>query len=152
MAMRALIQRVARADVRVADTIVGAIDRGLLVLLGVREGDTVRDVEYLASKIVTLRLFEDAQGKMNHDVQDIRGAILVVSQFTLYADCRKGRRPSFTQAARPLLARQLYEMFLAEVERHGVAVAHGAFGAHMAVSLVNDGPVTLWLESPPTAE
>jgi len=152
MAMRALIQRVARAEVGVADTIVGAIDRGLLVLLGVREGDTVRDVEYLASKAVTLRIFEDAQGKMNRDVQDIQGAILVVSQFTLYADSRKGRRPSFTQAARPALAQQLYETFLAAVARYGVPVAHGAFGAHMAVSLVNDGPVTIWLESPPAAD
>ena len=146
--MRALIQRVSRAEVRVADTIVGAIDRGLLVLLGVREGDTVRDVEYLASKVVTLRIFEDAQGKMNQDVQDIQGAVLVVSQFTLYADSHKGRRPSFTRAARPALAQQLYETFLAAVVRYGVPVARGAFGAHMVVSLVNDGPVTLWLESP----
>ena len=150
--MRALVQRVARADVCVADTTVGAIDRGLLVLLGVREGDTVRDVEYLAAKIVTLRIFEDAQGRMNLDVQDIRGEVLIVSQFTLYADCRKGRRPSFTQAARPPLARQLYETFLAAVARHGVPVAQGAFGAHMAVRLVNDGPVTVWLESPPPAD
>ena len=150
--MRALIQRVARAEVRVADTTVGAIERGLLVLLGVREGDTVRDVEYLASKVVTLRIFDDGQGKMNLDVQEVQGEVLVVSQFTLYADCRKGRRPSFTQAARPPLAQQLYEAFLAAVERHGVPVAHGAFGAHMAVSLVNDGPVTVWLESPPPAD
>src|SRR5499433_125950 len=128
MAMRALIQRVARADVRVANTIVGAIDRGLLVLLGVREGDTVRDIEYLASKVVTLRIFEDAQGKMNHDVQDIQGAVLVVSQFTLYADSRKGRRPSFAQAARPVLAQQLYETFLTTVARYGVRVAQGACG------------------------
>jgi D-aminoacyl-tRNA deacylase len=152
MAMRALIQRVSRAEVCVADTIVGAIDRGLLVLLGVRQGDTVRDVEYLASKVVTLRIFEDAQSKMNHDVQDIQGAVLVVSQFTLYADSRKGHRPSFIQAARPALAQQLYEMFLAAVARYGVPVAHGTFGAHMAVSLVNDGPVTIWLESPSAAE
>jgi D-tyrosyl-tRNA(Tyr) deacylase len=150
--MRALIQRVAHAEVRVAATTVGAIARGLLVLLGVREGDTAHDVEYLASKVVTLRIFEDAQGKMNLDVQDIQGAVLVVSQFTLYADCRKGRRPSFTQAARPPLAQQLYEAFLAAVARHGVPVAHGAFGAHMTVSLVNDGPVTVWLESPPPAD
>jgi D-tyrosyl-tRNA(Tyr) deacylase len=150
--MRALIQRVTRAEVRVADTIVGAIDRGLLVLLGVGEEDTVRDVEYVVSKVVTMRLFEDAQGKMNHDVQDIRGAILVVSQFTLYADSRKGRRPSFTQAARAPLAQQLYEMFLATVARYGVPVAQGAFGEHMAVSLVNDGPVTIWLESLPPAD
>ena len=149
--MRALIQRVAHAEVRVADTIVGAIDRGLLVLLGVREGDTLRDVEYLASKVVMLRIFEDAQGKMNHDVQDIQGAVLVVSQFTLYADSRKGRRPSFIQAAPAALAQQLYETFLAAVARYGVPVAHGVFGAHMAVSLINDGPVTIWLESPPAA-
>ena len=150
--MRALIQRVTRADVRVEDTTVGAIERGLLVLLGVGEGDTVRDVAYLASKVVTLRIFEDAQGKMNLDVQDIGGAVLVVSQFTLYADCRKGRRPSFTQAARPPLAQQLYEAFVAEVARYGVPVARGAFGAYMAVRLVNDGPVTVWLESPTAAE
>lgn len=150
--MRALIQRVAHAEVRVADTTVGAISRGLLVLLGVREGDTPHDAEYLAAKVVTLRIFEDAQGKMNLDVQDIQGAVLVVSQFTLYADCRKGRRPSFTQAAGAPLARQLYETFLAAVARHGVPVAHGAFGEHMAVRLVNDGPVTVWLESPPPAD
>jgi D-tyrosyl-tRNA(Tyr) deacylase len=151
MAMRALIQRVAHAEVRVADTIVGAIDRGLLVLLGVGQGDTLRDVAYLASKVVMLRIFEDAQGKMNHDVQDIQGAVLVVSQFTLYADSRKGRRPSFIQAAPAALAQQLYETFLAAVARYGVPVAHGVFGAHMAVSLINDGPVTIWLESPPAA-
>jgi len=150
--MRALIQRVTRAEVRVADTVVGAIDRGLLVLLGVGSGDTVRDVEYVVSKVVTMRLFEDAQGKMNHDVQDIRGAVLVVSQFTLYADSRKGRRPSFTQAARAPLAQQLYATFLTTVARYGVPVAQGVFGEHMAVSLVNDGPVTIWLESPPPAD
>ena len=150
--MRALIQRVTRAEVRVADTVMGAIDRGLLVLLGVGEGDTVREVEYVASKVVAMRLFEDAQGKMNYDVQDIRGAILVVSQFTLYADSRKGRRPSFTQAARAPLAQQLYEMFLTTVARYGVPVTQGAFGKHMAVSLVNDGPVTIWLESLPPAD
>lgn len=149
--MRALLQRVARAEVRVADSILGAIDRGLLVFVGVREGDTVRDVEYVASKVMTLRIFEDAQGKMNHDVQDIQGAVLVVSQFTLYADSRKGRRPSFAQAARAPLAQQLYEAFLAEVARHGVRVAHGTFGAHMVVSLVNDGPVTVLIDSPPAA-
>src|ERR671922_2698150 len=143
MAMRALIQRVARAEVCVADTVVGAIDRGLLVLLGVREGDTVRDVDYLAAKVVTLRIFEDAQGKMNRDVQEVKGAVLVVSQFTLYADCRKGRRPSFTRAARPPVAQQLYEAFLAAVAGYNVPVAQGVFGARMAVSLVNDGPVTL---------
>lgn len=99
-------------------------------------------------KVVTLRIFEDGQGKMNLDVQDIQGAALVVSQFTLYADTRKGRRPSFVQAARPALAQQLYEAFLAAVAQHGVPVEHGTFGAPMAVSLVNDGPVTVMLESP----
>jgi D-tyrosyl-tRNA(Tyr) deacylase len=150
--MRALVQRVARAEVQVAATTVGTIERGLLVLLGVRESDTQRDVEYLAAKVVTVRIFEDEQGKMNRDVQEVQGAVLVVSQFTLYGDCRKGRRPSFTQAARPEVAQQLYEAFLAAVARHGVPVAHGTFGAHMAVSLVNDGPVTLLLESPSPEE
>lgn len=146
--MRALVQRVSQADVQVAGTTVGAIQRGLLVLLGVRESDTSPDVEYLASKVVSLRIFEDAQGKMNHDVQAVQGSVLVVSQFTLYADCRKGRRPSFIHAARPPLAQQLYEAFVAAVARCGIPVAHGAFGEHMAVNLVNDGPVTLLIESP----
>jgi D-tyrosyl-tRNA(Tyr) deacylase len=146
--MRVLVQRVSQAEVQVRGTTIGAIHKGLLVLLGVQEGDTIQDVEYLASKVVSLRIFEDTQGKMNHDVQEIQGAVLVVSQFTLYANCRKGRRPSFTRAARPSLAQQLYEAFLAAVARHGVPVAHGAFGEHMAVSLVNDGPVTLLIDSP----
>jgi D-tyrosyl-tRNA(Tyr) deacylase len=146
--MRALVQRVSQAHVQVADTTVGAIKKGLLILLGVREGDTMQDVEYLASKVVSLRMFEDAQGKMNYDVQEVQGSVLVVSQFTLYADCRKGRRPSFTQAARAPLAQQLYEAFVAAVAGYGIPVAHGAFGAHMAVSLVNDGPVTLLIDSP----
>ncbi len=146
--MRALVQRVSQADVQVAGTTVGAIQRGLLVLLGVREGDTAQDAEYLASKIVHLRIFEDAQGKMNRDAQDIQGAVLVVSQFTLYGDCRKGRRPSFIQAARPPLAEQLYETFVDALMRYGIPVAKGVFGEHMAISLINDGPVTLMLESP----
>ena len=145
--MRALVQRVSQAAVQVEGTTVGAIQKGLLVLVGMQDSDTSRDVEYLATKVVTLRIFEDAQGKMNYDVQDVKGAVLVVSQFTLYADCRKGRRPSFTRAARPPLAQQLYEAFLTAVARYGVPVAQGTFGAHMAVSLVNDGPVTLLLES-----
>ena len=147
--MLALLQRVAHAEVRVANIVVGAIERGLLILLGIHEGDTLRDVTALAAKAVTLRIFEDAVGKMNLDVQDIQGAVLVVSQFTLYADTRKGRRPSFVQAARPTLAQPLYEAFLSAVAQYGVPVAQGAFGAHMAVSLLNDGPVTILLESPP---
>jgi D-tyrosyl-tRNA(Tyr) deacylase len=145
--MRLVVQRVLQAAVRVDGTTVGAIQQGLFVLLGVQDSDTLHDVEYLASKLVHLRIFEDAQGKMNYDVQDVKGAVLVVSQFTLYADCRKGRRPSFTRAARPPLAQELYEAFLTAVARYGVPVAHGVFGARMAVSLVNDGPVTLLLES-----
>lgn len=146
--MRALVQRVSRANVQVDQQIVGAIQQGLLVLLGVHQDDTVQDAEYLASKVVHLRIFEDARGKMNRDVKTIQGAVLVVSQFTLYGDCRKGRRPSFVKAARPPLADQLYETFVEAVAGAGVSVAKGIFGAHMAVSLVNDGPVTLILESP----
>jgi D-tyrosyl-tRNA(Tyr) deacylase len=145
--MRALVQRVSRADVQVDQQIVGTIQQGLLVLLGVHEDDSVQDAEYLASKVVYLRIFEDEQGKMNHDVKAIQGAVLVVSQFTLYGDCRKGRRPSFVKAARPPLAEQLYKTFVDAVARAGVAVAKGVFGAHMDVSLVNDGPVTLIIES-----
>lgn len=144
--MRALVQRVSRADVRVDQQIVGAIQQGLLVLLGVHEDDSAQDAEYLASKVVHLRIFEDEQGKMNHDVKTIQGAVLVVSQFTLYGDCRKGRRPSFAKAARPPLAERLYETFVDAVARTGVTVAKGVFGARMAVSLVNDGPVTLIIE------
>lgn len=145
--MRALVQRVSQADVQVDQQIVGAIQQGLLVLLGVHEDDRVQDAEYLASKVVHLRIFEDGQGKMNHDVKTIQGAVLVVSQFTLYGDCRKGRRPSFAKAARPPLAEQLYEAFVDAVARTDVAVAKGVFGAHMDVSLINDGPVTLIIES-----
>lgn len=149
--MRALIQRVTQAEVRVADTTVGAIAHGLVVLLGVRQGDTAQDAASLAAKLVTLRIFEDSAGKMHRDVQEVQGAVLVVSQFTLYADCRKGRRPSFTEAAHPALARPLYDLFLAAVAEHGVPVARGMFGEHMVVSLVNDGPVTILLDSSPAA-
>jgi D-tyrosyl-tRNA(Tyr) deacylase len=146
--MRVVIQRVSQAHVQVGTNTVGAIQRGLLVLLGVREGDTLHDADYLAAKVIRLRVFEDKQGKMNYDVQDIQGSVLIISQFTLYADSRKGRRPSFGHAARPPLAQQLYEAFVAAVARHGVPVAQGVFGAHMAVHLVNDGPVTLLIDSP----
>ncbi len=146
--MRALIQRVSEAQVLVEGETVGAISRGFLVLLGVQHEDTMEDVEYLASKLVTLRIFEDADGKMNCDLSDHNGAVLVVSQFTLYADCRKGRRPSFVRAAPPALAEQLYEAFVKAIDQHGVPVATGRFGTHMQIQLVNDGPVTILLESP----
>ena len=146
--MRAVVQRAARARVDVNGEAVGSIERGLLVLLGVQAPDTQGDADYLAAKIVGLRIFNDAQGKMNLDLRDVQGGVLVVSQFTLYGDARKGRRPSFVQAAPPEQARQLYEYFLEATARHGVPVAHGVFGAHMQVHLVNDGPVTLLLDSP----
>lgn len=146
--MRALIQRVSEAQVWVDGETVGAIAHGLLVLLGVQHDDTMDDVRYLASKLITLRIFEDAEGKMNDDLRAHNGAVLVVSQFTLYADCRKGRRPSFVRAAPPARAEQLYEAFVAAITQHGVPVATGRFGTHMHVRLVNDGPVTIMIESP----
>ena len=146
--MRAVVQRVSQAQVDVEGKTVGAIDRGLLVLLGVQTSDTERDADYLTAKIVTLRIFNDVQGKMNLGVQDVQGGVLVVSQFTLYGDARKGRRPSFVQAAPPQQAEHLYKYFLEATARHGVPVAHGVFGTHMQVHLVNDGPVTLILDSP----
>ena len=147
--MRAVLQRVLRAEVRVAREIVGAIGPGWLVLLGVGVRDTPADAEWLAEKVVQLRGFADEQGKMNRSVQEIGGAILVVSQFTLYGDCRKGRRPSFIQAAPPELAEPLYEAFIQAVRSWGVPVATGRFAAMMEVELVNWGPVTFLLESPP---
>ncbi len=149
--MRALIQRVSEAEVQVEGETVGAISQGLLVLLGVQHDDTLDDVRYLASKLVTLRIFEDDAGKMNCDVREQSGAVLVVSQFTLYADCRKGRRPSFVRAASPELAEQLYEAFVAAIDQQGIPVATGRFGTHMQVRLVNDGPVTILLDSPEKA-
>ena len=149
--MRALIQRVSEAQVLVEGETVGAISHGLLVLLGVQHQDTMDDVRYLASKLITLRIFEDAEGKMNNNLRELNGAVLVVSQFTLYADCRKGRRPSFARAAPPALAEPLYEAFVAALSQHGVPVATGRFGTPMHVRLVNDGPVTILLESPEQA-
>ena len=146
--MRAVVQRVSQARVDVDGDTVGAIQRGLLVLLGVQAPDTERDADFLAAKIVSMRIFNDAQGKMNLGLQEVQGSLLVVSQFTLYGDARKGRRPSFVQAAPPEQAEHLYEYFLEAAARHAVPVAHGVFGTHMQVHLVNDGPVTLLLDSP----
>jgi len=146
--MRAVLQRVSRAVVRIEDQVVGSIDQGLLVLLGIAPRDSDEQVRWLAEKIVNLRLFADEQGKMNRSLLDVGGAALIVSQFTLYGDARKGRRPSFTEAAPPSIAIPLYEAFLAAVANYGVRVASGRFGADMAVELVNEGPVTLIVETP----
>jgi D-tyrosyl-tRNA(Tyr) deacylase len=145
--MKAVIQRVSRSEVTVAGQPAGSIGCGLLVLLGVARGDTPTDVEYLANKICQLRIFEDDAGKMNRSLIDTGGEMLVVSQFTLLADCRKGRRPSFTEAAPPPLAKELYEQFIQSVQHLGIHTQSGVFGAMMAVTLVNDGPVSLIIES-----
>ncbi len=145
--MRIVLQRVSRASVTVAGETIGAIERGLLLLVGVAQGDTDDDARQLADKVAQLRIFEDDAGKMNLSVTDIHGALLIVSQFTLLGDCRKGRRPSFIAAAPPELAERLYETFVAAVAVKGLPVATGRFRADMQVSLVNDGPVTLLLDS-----
>ena len=145
--MKALVQRVSEASVTVGERVVGSIHRGLLVLLGVEHGDGERQAEFLARKIVQLRIFEDEAGKMNRSVLDMGGAVLAVSQFTLCADVRKGNRPSFIGAAPPELANPLYARFCDQLAGHGAPVARGEFAAHMAVRLVNDGPVTIWLDT-----
>ena len=145
--MRACVQRVSRARVTVGEQVCGHIGAGMLVLLGVAEADTRTDAEQLAEKIAMLRIFEDDQGKMNRSLADVGGAMLIVSQFTLLGDCRKGRRPSFVAAAAPKLAEQLYQVFVDAVAKQGIEVATGRFREHMEVELVNDGPVTLLLES-----
>jgi D-tyrosyl-tRNA(Tyr) deacylase len=146
--VRAVVQRVSSARVEVDGEVTGAIGRGLLVLLGVGQGDADKQAIWLAEKIAGLRIFEDADGKMNLSVQDIGGWILVVSQFTLYGDCRKGRRPSFTEAAPPDLAERLYQVFVSHLRALGVPVETGVFQAHMDVHLVNEGPVTMIVEAP----
>lgn len=145
--MRAVVQRVASASVVVGGEIVGEIERGFLVLLGVGTDDADADAVALAEKIAGLRVFEDDAGKMNLALADVGGRMLAVSQFTLFGDCRKGRRPSFVEAARPEKAELLYETFVAEVRGQGIHVETGRFQTHMDVSLVNDGPVTLLVDS-----
>jgi len=145
--MRAVIQRVSRSSVMVDGETVGEIDRGILVLLGVEKGDGETDVRYLLEKIVNLRIFEDDGGKMNRSVLDVNGSLLVVSQFTLLGDVRKGRRPSFVDAEEPGRAQQLYELFIALAREEAVPVSGGVFQAMMDVSLVNDGPVTFIIDS-----
>ncbi|UCF90042.1 MAG: D-tyrosyl-tRNA(Tyr) deacylase [Desulfobacterales bacterium] len=145
--MRAVVQRAKKSSVKAGDEIIGEISRGLLVLLAVAKGDTAAAADYLADKIANLRIFEDDNGKMNRSLLETGGEMLVVSQFTLLGDCRKGRRPSFIDAAEPDWANQLCEHFVDQVRRKGVAVQTGRFRAMMEVSLVNDGPVTLIVES-----
>lgn len=145
--MRAVVQRVRHASVRVEGEIVGAVGHGLLVLLGVDVNDGPGDAEYMADKIIGLRIFNDAEGKFNLSLDDVGGGVLLVSQFTLHGDCRKGRRPSFIAAARPEQAIPLYERVGALLRAKGLEVANGIFGAHMEVELLNDGPVTLLLDS-----
>jgi D-tyrosyl-tRNA(Tyr) deacylase len=145
--MKAVVQRVDGASVQVGDRTVGAIGQGLVVLLGVTTSDTSGDVAYLATKVRDLRIFEDDAGRMNRSVAEVGGAVLVVSQFTLCADTRRGRRPSFDSAASPDLAQLLYEDFVARLRESGLTVATGVFKAHMRVSMTNDGPVTLWIDS-----
>jgi D-aminoacyl-tRNA deacylase len=145
--MRALLQRVSRANVVVGGSVVGEIGDGLLILLGVAKSDTSEDAEFLADKILNLRVFPDSAGKMNRSLLESRGDLLIISQFTLYGDCRKGRRPGFDDAAPAEQARALYEGFVGLARRSGLRVETGVFQAHMDVSLVNDGPVTLMLES-----
>lgn len=144
--MRVLLQRVSRAQVSVGDRVTGRIDRGYLLLVGLTHGDDEAGLVWMADKIVGLRLFPDADDRLNLALGEVGGAVLVVSQFTLYGDAAKGRRPSFVDAARPEVAIPLYERFVALLRERGPAVATGEFGAMMAVELVNDGPVTLWLE------
>ncbi len=145
--MRAVVQRVKKASVVVDGKIVGKIGKGILILLGVGKEDTEEDIRWLADKVSNLRIFEDDEGKMNKSVKDVGGKILVVSQFTLYGDCRKGRRPSFTQAAPPEKGRFFYEKFIEDLKKEGIEVESGIFGAKMEVHLINDGPVTILLDS-----
>jgi D-tyrosyl-tRNA(Tyr) deacylase len=145
--MKAVVQRVSRASVTVDGEVVGAIGHGLMILLGVTHNDSEEQARWLANKIAGLRIYEDAEGKMNRGLLDVRGSALVVSQFTLYGDCRKGRRPSFSHAARPEVAEPLCERFIELLREAGVGqVESGVFGAHMRVEIHNDGPVTLILE------
>ncbi|MFT5700000.1 MAG: D-tyrosyl-tRNA(Tyr) deacylase [Desulforhopalus sp.] len=148
--MRTVVQRVSRAKVTIDDTIKGAIGKGLVVFVGIQTADSIKDLQWLAEKIVHLRIFEDDDGKMNRSLTDIKGEMLIISQFTLYGDCRKGRRPGFSAAAPPLIAEPYYQQFVQEIRDKGIRVATGTFQADMQVELINDGPVTLLLDSEKT--
>lgn len=145
--MRAVVQRVSSSKVIVDNNVVGSIERGLNVLLGISKDDTLEDLLYIRDKVINLRVFQDDNDKMNLSLLDVGGEILVISQFTLYGDCRKGKRPSFSNAARPDLATTLYEEFIEKAKSQELVVGTGEFGAHMMVDLTNDGPVTILLES-----
>ena len=145
--MRAVVQRVASSRVTVDERVTGEVKKGLLVLLGVTHDDTSKDVDYMVDKVTNLRIFEDENDKMNLSLKDIGGEVMAVSQFTLYGDARKGRRPSFSDAARPDVANPLYEEFVEKLRAQGITVGTGEFGAHIMVELTNDGPVTILLES-----
>ena len=148
--MRAVIQRVKKASVKTEEGIIGEIGKGLLVLLGVGRDDDEQDLNYMVDKILGLRIFEDENSKMNLSLMDVKGDLLIVSQFTLYGDVRKGKRPSFTKSADPTIAEGLYEKFIEKAIEKGVRTEHGAFGADMDVSLINDGPVTIIIDSKKT--
>ena len=148
--MRAVVQRVSKASVTVDGKVTGSIENGLLVFLGVGKEDSQEDIAFVAKKIINLRIFEDAAGKMNLSVKDINGEILLISQFTLFGDCRKGRRPDFTQAGPPQLAKKLYEKTIEAINEKGIPVQTGIFAAHMDIDSINDGPVTLILDSKKT--
>ncbi len=150
--MKAIIQRVENASVTVEEETVGSIGQGYLVLLGVEADDTRKSADRLIKKLLNLRLFADENGKTNLSIKDVRGSMLIVSQFTLCADCRKGNRPSFTNAGNPALARELYEYVIKECQKEIPHVSHGSFGAHMKVALVNDGPFTIILETQTQAQ
>jgi D-tyrosyl-tRNA(Tyr) deacylase len=145
--MRAVVQRVLKSKVSVDDEIISTIDRGLLVFLGVSENDSIKDAQYLSDKIVNLRIFEDNEGKMNLSLKDVLGEMQVVSQFTLYGDCRKGKRPSFIEAARPEKAKELYDYFVILCSKESIIIKEGIFQAEMLVEIYNDGPVTIILDS-----
>ncbi len=145
--MRAVVQRVTKANVSVEGKIVGQIEKGIVILLGVGKDDSIDDAKYLAEKIVNLRIFDGNDGKMNLSLLDVQGSALIISQFTLYGDCRRGRRPSYSDSANPELARELYEKFIELVREYGVHVETGIFAAYMQVEIHNNGPVTLLLDS-----